>query len=382
MKMFFANLRNQLIRFTYRGFVRKIFFLMDEEKIHHRMIAWGKVLGGNVFFRKPVSWCFNFSDSRLTQNICGLKFENPIGLAAGFDKNAEMIPVMREVGFGFTEIGSVTGRPCPGNPKPRLWRLPKTEGIVVNYGLNNQGAETIARRLSQCREKIYRIPLGINVAKTNSCETVETADAIADYLIGLRAFLKADIGEYFAINISCPNAFGGEPFTDPSRLNLLLAQVAKLEIKKPVFLKLSPDLSDEALDRLISLAEQYKLTGFICSNLTKRRDYSLIAPQEIIRAVNNPGGISGQPLAELSDQLIGKIYQKTKGQKIIIGCGGVADAAGAYKKIRLGASLLQLISALIFEGPQAVSQINLGLCRLLEKDGFKNISQAVGVEFR
>jgi len=203
---------------------------------------------------------------------------------------------------------------------------------------------------------------------------------INDYLKGIQVFLN--IGDYLAINISCPNAHGGQPFTDPDRLNLLFQEIDKLNIKKPIFLKMPPDLSFEMVDKIIELAEQYHISGFICSNITKNRNNPKIIPEEINQVPAGIGGISGKPSEEMTNNLIAYVYKKTRGEKIIIGCGGIFSAEDAYKKIRMGASLLQLITGMIFEGPQLISEINLGLCQMLKKDGFKNISQAIGADFK
>ncbi|MFH1938131.1 MAG: quinone-dependent dihydroorotate dehydrogenase, partial [Patescibacteria group bacterium] len=369
-----------IIGFLYRNIFKNIFFKIDPEITHDRAVQMGRILGSNIFFKKAVSFCLNFSDPALKQNICGITFENPIGLAAGFDKNAEIIEIMPSVGFGFTEIGSITGQSCLGNLKPRLWRLPKSKGLVVHYGLNNDGAEVISKRLIKKNQQINKIPLGINIAKTNSSDIVGIEKEINDYLKGIQAFLN--IGDYLAINISCPNAYGGQPFTDPDRLNLLFQEINKLNIKKPVFLKMAPDLSFEIVDKIIELAEQYHISGFICSNITKNRNNPKIILEEINQVPVGIGGISGKPSEEMTNNLITYVYKKTKGEKIIIGCGGIFSAEDAYKKIRLGSSLLQLITGIIFEGPQLISEINIGLCNLLKKDGFKNINEAIGIDFK
>ncbi len=284
---------------------------------------------------------------------------------------------MPSVGFGFMEVGSFTGQACAGNPKPRLWRLVKSQGLLVNYGLNNLGVEVLSQRLANQNNII---PLGINIGKTNSPDTVGFEKGIADYLKGIKAFI--DIGDYLTINISCPNAYGGKSFSNSELLNQLLKEVDKLNIQKPVFLKMVPGLDWDRVDEIINLVNQYKLTGFICSNLIKDRNNPKIVPEEINMVPEEVGSISGKPVEELANQQIGYIYKKTKGQKIIIGCGGIFSAEDAYKKIRLGANLVQLITGMIFEGPQLISQINLGLYQLLRRGGFKNISEAVGIDTR
>ncbi|MGB9609101.1 MAG: quinone-dependent dihydroorotate dehydrogenase, partial [Minisyncoccia bacterium] len=320
-----------------------------------------------------VNFIFNYQNKILEQNILGLNFKNPIGLAAGFDKNAELINFWPNLGFGFIEVGSITGMSCLGNPKPRLWRLKKSKGLVVYYGLKNDGAEKIYERIKNVK---VSIPVGISVARTNSKETISLQDGINDYLKSLKIFKET--GDYFTINISCPNAFGGETFMNPKMLDELLKQVEKINILKPVFLKLAPDVNEQQLDEIINVVLKYKIiNGFICTNLTKKRNLNLL--EKNIPAV---GGISGQPLKSISNQVISHIYKKTKGQYVIIGVGGVSSANDAYEKIKSGASLIQLITGMIFEGPQLINQINFELTKLIKKDGLNSIEEAVGLNFK
>lgn len=372
MKINFVYIRNYISRFVYQSVLKPIFFCADPEKIHDRMIKFGRFLS-HPAFRKVVALLFSYSNPKLVQNIAGIRFLNPIGLAAGFDKDAYLTGILPAVGFGFVEVGSITGEPCAGNPKPRLWRLKKSQGLVVYYGLKNEGCERVAERL---KNKQFSIPIGISVAKTNNEKTVEVEAGINDYAKAYKAF--TNIGDYYTINISCPNTFGGELFTDPELLERLLRRIDELPGGKPVFLKLSPDLSIEKIDAIINVSRHHRVAGFICSNLTKKRDNN----KKIFDAsVPQYGGISGKVVEEASNKLIQHIYNKTKGEFVIIGCGGVFSAEDAYKKIKLGASLVQLITGMIFKGPQVISEINQGLARLLERDGFSNISEAIGIDY-
>jgi dihydroorotate dehydrogenase len=361
--------RNSIVRFLYKQLARRIFFLMDPEKIHNYMIAFGRFLGSNPVTRAITAFFFSYSNKTLNQNILGIHFKNPVGLAAGFDKDAKIIGVMKATGFGFTEIGSVTGEPCPGNPGRRLWRLIKSQGLLINYGLNNQGAEEISKRLSH---KKFLTPVGTNVAKTNCKATVDVQAGIADYTKAYR--LLSNIGDYSVINISCPNAFGGEPFTDPERLESLLVEIKKVPSKKPIFVKIAPDLKEAVVDNILEISLKHGVKGFICTNLTKNRNNQKILDKNLPEI----GSISGKPIEGLSEKMISYVYKKTKGKAVIIGVGGIFSAEDAYRKIRLGSSLVQMITGMIFEGPQVISEINQGLVRLLKKDGFKNISEAVG----
>jgi len=306
------------------------------------------------------------------QTIGGIRFSNPIGLAAGFDKNAQLTRILPCVGFGFEEVGSITGEPCVGNPKPRLWRLPKSQGLVVYYGLKNDGCEAIAKRL---RNEHFKFPVGVSVAKTNNSQTVDVQAGIADYEKAFRAFL--DIGDYFTVNISCPNAFGGEPFSSPEKLDALLACLDTIETPKPIFLKMPADISTYELDALVAVADRHRVHGFVLTNLTKKRDRPEIVQDEIKGL--DKGGVSGKPVYDASNKMISHLYKAVGKRYVIIGCGGIFSAADAYEKIRCGASLVQLITGMIFEGPQLIGEINCGLVRLLKRDGFSNISEAIGV---
>jgi dihydroorotate dehydrogenase len=355
----------KIIGSIYRQVLKPIAFLFDAEKVHDAFTGIGIFLGKYKTMRALTRWLFAYKNSRLEQTVLGIKFANPIGLSAGFDKDARLTDTMPEVGFGFEEVGSVTGEPCEGNPKPRLWRLPKLGSLVVHYGLKNEGCDKIFLRLAA---KKFKIPVGTNVAKTNNIACADTETGIADYAKAF-ASLK-DIGDYFTVNISCPNAYGGEPFTDPARLDRLLARLDAIPTKKPVFLKLSPDLTTERLDALIDVCSRHRVHGFICTNLTKEKKEE--------NEIRLKGGLSGRMVKKLSDDQIAYIYKKTLGKYIIIGCGGVFSAKEAFHKIQLGASLVELITGMIFEGPQLIGEINRGLVRLMDQHGFKTISDAIG----
>lgn len=372
MKDFFVQCRNAIIGFFYRWVCKPVFFRIDPEDIHDFMTSTGVFLGRFRLTRFFTKLSFGYSNKVLRQHILGIDFTNPVGLAAGFDKNAQLTKLLPFVGFGFEEVGSITGEPCEGNPKPRLWRLPKSKALIVHYGLKNDGCVAISKRLAH--EK-FIFPVGTSIAKTNSPDTCETQAGIDDYVKAFKHFIH--IGAYFTVNISCPNAFGGQPFTDPAKLEKLLGALDTVHTDKPVFLKFSPDITETNLDEILYVA-QHRVHGFICTNLTKERNNPKIVDSE----VSSKGGISGKVVEDLSNRMIAHIYNKTKGKYVIVGCGGVFTARDAYKKIRLGASLIQMITGMIYQGPQAVSSINLGLVKLLKRDGFRNIHDAVGADHR
>ena len=367
--------RNKITGTAYKKLLKPIFFRNDPETIHDRMTRLGAFLGKSSIGRSVTTGMLDFKDPSLEQNILGIEFKNPIGLSAGFDKNAELTEILPAVGFGFTEVGSVTGYPCDGNPKPRLWRLPESKSLVVYYGLKNDGCEAISTRLDEARESSpFNIPVGISVAMTNCAANADTATAIEDYA---KAFETMEsLASYITVNISCPNTSGGQPFTDPGRLERLLTRLDKSPTKKPVFIKLSPDLSLDGVDELVKCAERHNIQGIVCTNLTKKRNN----PKILDSNVPEKGGLSGNVVKHLSDNLVSHIYRSWGKRFVLVGSGGVFSAEDAYKKIRLGASLIQLITGMIYEGPQLISEINRGLVELLKRDGFSNISEAVGLD--
>lgn len=357
-------LKTKFIALCYRSILKPILFLSDPENIHDAMMHLGANIGRSFITQTLTNALFYFKHPTLEQTIAGIHFKNPIGLAAGFDKNAELTNILPDVGFGFEEIGSVTGEPCGGNARPRLWRHPEEKSLRVYYGLKNDGAEKVSKRLQKRR---FRFPVGISIAKTNCVTTIETAPAIADYV---KAYLAFDrIGNYITINISCPNAFGGQPFTDATRLDLLLSAIDHVRDERPIFLKLSPDLSETELHDLAIVALQHKINGLITSNLTKEHTHG-------------NGGLSGKAVeAKSIAQLM--YLRKTFGDKfILIACGGVFTAEDAYIRIRLGASLIQLITGMIYQGPQMIGEINRGLAELLKRDGFASIKDAIGIDVK
>ena len=365
--MFLANFQSYIYRHVFKPFA----FCFDPEIVHDRITDVGSLFGKHKWTRQIARLFWHYENSALRQTVCGIDFSNPVGLTAGFDKDGLLVDILPDVGFGFAEIGSVTGEPCEGNPKPRLWRLPKSEALIVYFGLKNDGCEVIRDRLAN---KKFRIPIGVSVAKTNCQETCDVQIGIADYIKAMKAFL--DVADYITINISCPNAFGGEPFTKPELLEQLLCATDLLHARQPIFLKMPADLSFEEIDKLVDVALTHQVQGLILSNLTKRRDSKKINPSDVVPS--EKGGISGRPVFDSSNDLIEHLYKRVGDRLILIGTGGIFSAEDAYEKILRGASLVQLATGMIFRGPQLIGQINRGLVRLLQRDGFDSIKEAVG----
>ena len=303
--------------------------------------------------------------------LWGRDFPNPVGLAAGFDKNAEVADAMLRLGFGFVEIGSVTPLPQPGNPRPRLFRLPEDRAVINRMGFNNEGLDVVARRLAVRRRTGI---VGANLGKNKLTE-----DAAADYEQGIRAL--APLADYLVINVSSPNTPGLRALQGRAPLEALVARcrdaLAGIPAPPPLLLKIAPDLTAEDLQDVAETALAGGLDGLIVSNTTIARPPGLKS-----RHQGETGGLSGAPLFAPSTRMLGEVYRLTGGRLPLIGVGGIASAGQAYAKIRAGASLLQLYSALVYHGPGLVGEINRGLTDLLRRDGFATLAEAVGADHR
>jgi dihydroorotate dehydrogenase len=352
---------------SYEHILKPIFFKFDPEYVHNKFNLIGRILGSNILTKKIVSLSYAYKDKRLKQKLAGIVFENPIGLAAGFDKDAEMISIMEDVGFGFVEVGSITKNPYKGNDGKRLKRIPEKKSLWVYYGLKNKGVKEISERL---RKRKYKIPFGLSIAPTNCSENLDIEKAIEDYAFSVE-YVKG-IGNYITVNISCPNAKGGQPFTILENYKKLFERLGKIKVDKPIFIKISPDLDKKVIFEIMKFAYKKNVKGLIFSNLTKKHDIG-------------KGGLSGKVVEDKSNEILEFAYRKNKENNfnfVLVGCGGVFSAEDAYKKIKKGANLIQLITGMIYEGPQLIGDINYGLSKLLEKDGLKNISEAVGKDIK
>jgi len=316
------------------------------------------------------------TESILQTHVFGLDFFNPVGIAAGFDKNAAVpVPLLRW-GFGFVEAGTVTPRAQPGNPKPRLFRIPSARAVINRLGFNNEGLESYVARLQKLGSNPIRNRgiVGANVGKNK-----DSVDAIADYVTGVKAV--SPHVDYVVVNISSPNTPGLRGLQNKKELAALLMEVQKarrdLKLPKlpPLLVKIAPDLDDQALADIAETVMAAAVDGLILGNTTVARPAGL--PENLAKET---GGLSGKPLFEPSNEILKKMYRLLGGKMPIIGVGGISSAEDAYKKIRCGASLVQLYTALIYEGPALVMKINEGLAELLRRDGFNRIQDAVGVD--
>lgn len=313
-------------------------------------------------------------DAILHTQLCGLAFSNPLGLAAGFDKNAEVIVPLLKCGFGFVEAGTVTPRAQSGNPRPRLFRLPEEEAVINRLGFNNAGLEPYVARMGAAAAMRTRGIIGANVGKNK-----DSVDAAADYVTGVKAV--SPIADYVVINISSPNTPGLRGLQNRDELTALLKAVqdARADIvrKPPLFVKIAPDLDAPARADVADVLLAAKVDGIIIGNTTLSRPPELVSP-----AKHEAGGLSGPPLKLLSNEVLKDMYKLTGGKLPIIGVGGIASADDAYAKIRLGASLIQLYTALVYKGPWLIADIKRGLTVMLKRDGYKNVAEAVGVDAR
>jgi dihydroorotate dehydrogenase len=351
----------------YTKVLKPLAFKRDPEEVHNKAIKLGNTLGKSFISRSLIKSIYSYSNKKLETTVAGIKFKNPVGLAAGFDKNGMLTDILPSIGFGFIEIGSITAKKCDGNPKPRLWRLPKDRSIAVYYGLCNDGVQTISKRL---KNKKHKIPLAISIAKTND-PSIKGDDSVNDYNQGFT--IMKDLADFIVINVSCPNTGDGCSFEDPKLLDKLLKRINNKD--ETIFLKVSSGLDKKYMDNIIKVTDKYKITGFIIGNLNKKRKNLKSDKREIEKT---KGGFSGVPVQKQSNDLIKYTYKKTKGKYTIIGVGGIFSAEDAYDKIKNGASLVQLITGMIYERPGIIKKINKGLVRLLEKDGYNNISEAIG----
>ena len=372
MKLVYA-LRGQINYLFYRWIARPLIFLWEAETAHNKLKQFGLLFASNVLGRRLLKALFYYQHPSLNTTVDGIKYDNPIGLSAGFDKDGELTDAYPLIGFGFAELGSFTGDVCPGNPGVgrRLFRLVKSKSILVWYGLNNQGAEAIAKRL---KGKKFKIPIGISAAKTNNAASFDLQNSIDDYLKTVNEF--KEIGHYYTVNISCPNTQDGEPFVDQKNLDALLSALDKVKQEsKPVYIKMAADLEIDEINIIVDACLKHKIDGLVLTNLTKPSMSDEYLKEEL---TFDKGALSGLPVQRISTEVVRHVYQRTRGKITIIGVGGVFSADDAYEKITSGANLIELITSMIFEGPQVVGEINRGLVELLKKDGFSSIEAAVG----
>ena len=358
--------------------IRPFLFRLDAESAHRAVLQSLGLLEAALVRRSPRVAA---TDSVLAQELWGLHFGHPIGLAAGLDKNAALPHVWAALGFSFAELGTVTALAQPGNPRPRLFRLPADRALINRLGFNNAGAAAVAialgRRLARQRASI---PLGINIGKSKA---TPLAQAVPDYVASLRALFP--YADYVVVNVSSPNTPGLRELQSEAPLEQLLTALQEENRRlalagkhepKPLLVKVAPDLNEPELAGVVQVAERRGVAGIIASNTTVQRP-TLQAPAALAA---EPGGLSGAPLRPLSTAIVRTLYRSSGGRLPIIGVGGIFSAEDAYEKIRAGASLVQVYTGFVYEGPAFPCRLRDGLRSLLQRDGFTNVRAAVGAE--
>ncbi len=344
---------------------------MDAETAHNAAFSILKAVRCVPGAKPFLSALYSFQHPALESNLLSLKFQNPVGLAAGFDKNAELLDLFASFGFGFLEVGTITAKAQPGNPAPRIFRLKKDQALINRLGFNNLGADAIKNKLETARLSL--VPVGINIGKSKVTELEKSGE---DYIFSFERLYP--FASYFTINVSSPNTPGLRDLQH--QLSPLLSALKKRNLElagssrvKPIFVKVAPDLELADLDRICENCIENGVAGIIATNTTLSRD-------GLKETLNQSGGLSGKPLAEKSTVILRHLY-KTAGKKLVlIGVGGIFSAEDAYRKIKAGASLVQVYTGWIYRGPSLTKEINKGLVTLLARDGFKNIQEAVGTE--
>lgn len=344
----------------YKHIILPLLFRFDAETIHHTITRLLKIAlaipGVSALCRK----FYVLEDKRLARTVFGLTFSNPVGMAAGFDKNAELISELSDLGFGFVEIGTVTPKPQPGNPRPRLFRLKADEGLINRMGFNNKGAGPAAERIrhfSRNRGE-RRVIIGGNIGKNKD---TPNENALNDYLISFRELF--DAVDYFVVNVSSPNTPGLRDLQESEPLTRLLSALQQENRQrpapKPILLKIAPDLTNGQLDDIIVIVAETGIAGVIATNTTISRD-GLRTDSEDVAQIG-AGGVSGRPLRERATDVIRYLHEKSGGAFPIIGVGGIASAQDAQEKLRAGASLIQVYTSFIYEGPGLAKRINQAL---------------------
>jgi dihydroorotate dehydrogenase len=359
----------------------------NPETAHHQVIdtlskieqsrdtAWGRLA------IKQLENSFCWQDNRLQQNLWGLNFPNFFGLAAGFDKDGKAAGIWDSLGFGFAELGAVTLHSQPGNPRPRMFRLPKDQAALNRMGANNLGAAVMADTLSVAWQRKPRtIPIGINLCKSK----ITPLEAAAEDYVGSFQLLQ-ELADYFVINVSSPNTPGLRSLQATEQLKPIFSALQEANhYQKPLLVKIAPDLSWSEIKEIIDLALEYQLAGAIATNTTISREglKTKILPETGKPITEEAGGISGQPIKERSTEVIRFIYQETQGKLPIIGVGGIFNAEDAWTKITAGASLLQVYTGWIYQGPWMVKEILTGILQQLNNQGINHISEAVGLSHK
>ncbi len=338
----------------YKLFAKPFLFQKDAESAHELAVHLSSITSSSETLTHITERIFKLEDSKLRREFFGLNFPNPVGLAAGFDKNGVTPKAMQALGFGFVEVGSITAQPSLGNPKPRAFRLPDDNSLINRMGLNNEGATEVIKRLSTLE---LDIPLGINIAKTNDA-SIHGDNAIKDYLFSYD--LANKVADYITVNISCPNTGEGKTFEDPDALEALLSGLnINKKDRKPTLVKFSVDTGRSTLEKLVEICESHSISGYMATNTSSSRE-DLKTPNNMLNEIGN-GGLSGKAITDKSTQVVSWLKDILNDTKPIIGVGGIDSPESALDKISAGADLIQIYTGMVYEGPGLVKKIKEGL---------------------
>ncbi len=343
-----------VMKLLYKRVLKPLLFRFDPERVHDVFVTGGQILGAFTVTRGLIGLFYRYKGPDISKTVDGIRYHTPVVLAAGFDYNGRLTRILGSVGFGGDEIGSVTARPCAGNEPPRMQRCVNSEALVVSKGLKNNGVVALIRRMKR-QPRDPGFVLGVSIARTNDDLAVGLDEGIEDYVTSLRKLVDANTGDFYTINISCPNVHGGESFAEPDALHKLLARVMEIEHDKPVYAKMPINVSWPEFQQITDIVVEHGLDGIVVGNLNKNYDdlrYRDEAPDEYA------GGLSGLPCRDLSTELIRRARAHYGEDLTIIGCGGIMTAQDALEKFRAGADLVQLITGMIFEGPHLMKEIS------------------------
>jgi dihydroorotate dehydrogenase len=361
----------------YRWCVRPVLFRFDPESIHKRTLAAARAACKSPLLRAGLRQLFRYDDPRLHVSYAGLNLPNPLGLPGGFDKNGVAVEALETAGFGFMDVGSVSLHPSAGNPeRPRLYRLPADESIMIYYGVPNEGSQVVAKRLTTAR---LRTPLGINLVETNTGREAPADSIIEELVQALEPFLGRV--DYVVINLNCPNSMGGRSvFEDPRQLERLLETYrSRYPWVPPMFLKNNTPLRADAIDAVLEATDPYPFVKGFIPSAGKGTPPDLKTPREKVAKMR--GSMTGPHTREGADEVMRLWYSRIDPSRyILISAGGIFTAEDAYRRIRLGASLVQVYTALFYRGPGLVKEIKQGLSALVERDGLASIADAVGLD--
>ncbi len=350
----------------YKHILKPILFRFDPEAVHDFFVSVGAWTGKHRVLRGCIDAMYQYTGGDISKTVDGITYRTPFLLSAGFDYNGHLSGILSKIGLGGEEVGSVTARPCEGNPKPRLTRLPKSQSILVNKGLRNEGVDAIIQRLQAVS---FNVPagrqpfvIGVSIARTNDEASVPIQSGIDDYAYSFRRLNEEHVGDYYTINISCPNSFGGEAFATPELLTRLLLALKAIPCSKPVYVKMPINLEWEKFNSLLKVIDAHGLQGVVIGNLNK--DYSSLDLRSEA-PIMYKGGLSGKPCSHPSTDLIYKTREVYGKRFTIIGVGGVMSVDTMKEKFDAGADLVQVITGLIFEGPGLIKKLGKAYARMM-----------------